>query len=249
MKGQVKELIQKGFNSIGLQVRRVDYGVDYVNPYTEQVRLLKSQAVETIIEVGAADGRDSLHYAELFPEARIFAFEPIPSSFEQLAAKAKAHGNRIVPCNSAMSDAVGSATFHLAEWPDASSLLSVNQTGSTFDQYNATRTSIQVKTETLDHYCDTHGLQSIDVLKMDAQGAESNILKGAKSLLQKKAIKLIYTEVNFLEIYKGSGLYHAIAKHLEDHGFKLHNLYGLVTNQKGQLAWGDAIFTRNDLMI
>jgi hypothetical protein len=65
-------------------------------------------------------------------------------------------------------------------------------------------------------------------------------------MLQQGEIKLIYAEVNFLEIYKGAGSYHAIAAQLQAQGFQLHNLYGLVTNQKRQLACCGAIFIRSD---
>jgi FkbM family methyltransferase len=248
MKGQVKELVQKSLNQMGLQIRRVDQGVSYVDPYAEQVRLLAKQSVKTVFEVGSADGRDCLHYTELFPEATVHAFEPVPLSFEKLQAKAFTSQGRVIPCNVAMSNEVGIATFNIAEWPDASSLLPANQTGSTFDAYNAPKSSIQVNTETIDHYCKTTGIEMIDLLKMDAQGAELSILQGAAQTLQQGRIKLIYAEVNFLEIYQGAGLYHALAAYLETKGFQLHNLYGLATNQKGQLAWGDAIFIRSDLM-
>ena len=40
-----------------------------------------------------------------------------------------------------------------------------------------------------------------------------------------------------------SPLYHNIALYLEDKGYALHNLYGLNRNERGELAWGDAIFT------
>jgi FkbM family methyltransferase len=168
MKGQVKELVQKRLNQMGLQIRRVDQGVSYVDPYAEQVRLLKQQLVMTVFEVGAADGRDSLHYAELFLAAMVHAFEPVPLSFEKLKAKAEESGGRVIPCNVAMSDTVGMATFNIAEWPDASSLLAANQTGSTFDAYNAPKSAIQVKTETIDHYCQAACVEMIDLLKMDA---------------------------------------------------------------------------------
>jgi FkbM family methyltransferase len=245
--GAVKEIIQRTFNRFGLQIRRVDTGVSYIDPYIEQLRLLKNHPVKVVFEVGAADGRDCLKYAELFPDAQIIAFEPVPSSFAKLQDQVKSLGDRISINNVALCDAPGTAEFNIAEWDDASSLLKSNQTGSTFDVYNTTRHTIQVSTESIDNYVQKTGITRIDLLKMDAQGAELSILKGAENQISKGYIPLIYTEVSFLEIYQGVPTFETICTYLKERGYKLHNLYGLNTNQKGELAWGDAIFVRNTL--
>ena len=86
------------------------------------------------------------------------------------------------------------------------------------------------------------GITHIDLLKMDAQGAELQILNGGRRTLARGGIDLIYSEVHILESYQGSALFYQLCALLAEHGFRLHNLYGLTHNQKGQLAWGDAIF-------
>jgi FkbM family methyltransferase len=244
----VKEGIQQIFNHFGLQIRRVDRGVSYVDPYVEQCRLLEKHRVEVIFEVGAADGRDCLRFAELFPTAQVHAFEPVPASFSKLQERIVTAENRIKIVNVALSDTLGTATFNLAQWDDASSLFQANQTGSTFDEYSMAREIIEVKTDTIDNYCQTVGIDRIDLLKMDAQGAELNILKGAKNTLSKSPIPLIYSEVSFLNLYEGGAPFDVLTTYLRTHGYQLHNLYGLVTNQKGQLAWGDAIFVHQKLL-
>jgi FkbM family methyltransferase len=247
MKGDMKKLVQQVFNRFGLQVRRADQGVSYTNPYSEQVRLLQKQHVNCVFEIGAADGRDTIKYAEFFPHAQVVAFEPVPDSFAKLQQSTQ-YEPRISSVNAAMSDVVGTAGFNIAEWPDASSLFPANLTGSTFDDYNVAKKTIQVKTETIDNYCHSENIPAIDLLKMDAQGAELSILKGAEKMFEQKRVGLIYTEVNFLDIYQGAGPYDSIAAYLRTYDFQLHNLYDLFTNQKGQLTWGDAIFIRADLV-
>jgi FkbM family methyltransferase len=247
MKGDMKKLVQQVFNRFGLQIRRADRGVSYVDPYSEQVRLLQSQNVNNVFEIGAADGRDTIRYTELFPTAKVFAFEPVPNSFLKLQQTTQ-DKPQVSVLNAAMSDVVGTASFNIAEWPDASSLFASNRTGSTFDDYNVAKTTIQVKTETIDNYCQCENIQAIDLLKMDAQGAELSILKGAEKMFEQRRVGLIYTEVNFLDIYQGAGPYDSIAAYLRFHDFQLHNFYDLFTNQKGQLTWGDAIFIRSDLV-
>jgi|TARA_B100000959_G_scaffold281031_1_gene344182 FkbM family methyltransferase len=54
---------------------------------------------------------------------------------------------------------------------------------------------IIVQTQTLDNFCFKEKIESIDVLKIDAESNELNVLKGAKKLLSENKIYLIYTEI------------------------------------------------------
>jgi len=147
MVGQVKMVIQSIANRFGYQIRRQDAGVNLVDPYTEQRRILEPD-VRTIFEVGAYDGRDCVRYVELFPSAKVYAFEPVPESFALLRQKA-AIEPRILAVNAALADAPGSADFHLSNWVDASSLLRPKATGSSFDAYQASSRSIKVVVNTV----------------------------------------------------------------------------------------------------
>jgi len=55
---------------------------------------------------------------------------------------------------------------------------------------------INVQTQTLDNFCLKEKIESIDVLKIDAETNELNVLKGAKKLLSENKIYLIYTEIS-----------------------------------------------------
>ena len=54
-------------------------------------------------------------------------------------------------------------------------------------------TSIKVKTETLDNYCELNGIKNIDILKIDTEGSELNVLNGAKDIL--KTVKILALEI------------------------------------------------------
>ena len=55
---------------------------------------------------------------------------------------------------------------------------------------------INVQTQTLDDFCSDHNIENIDILKIDTEGNEYNVLKGAQNLLAKNKIKLIYVEIS-----------------------------------------------------
>ena len=83
---------------------------------------------------------------------------------------------------------------------------------------------INVQTKTLDDFCLDENIENIDVLKMDTEGSELNILKGAIKLLSENKINVIYTEIsdtkkNFIEKEK------YIINFLNSYGFELKKKY------------------------
>jgi FkbM family methyltransferase len=244
----IKTFIQQLFNRFGYHISQKEKNVSLYDAFSEQQRLLSNTDVKVIFDIGAADGRTSEHYHQLFPNATIYAFEPLPSSFEELK-KNVADKPYIIPLNYAVSDKIGETDFHITSLNDASSLLNPNQTGSSFDKYTKLDNVIRVKTITLDEVCETYKIPVINLLKIDAQGAELLILNGGKILLDNQKIQLIYSEVNFIELYKGIALFHDIACFLKTKKYSLLNLYNLVHNQKGQISWGDAIFFKDTISI
>ena len=59
---------------------------------------------------------------------------------------------------------------------------------------------INVQTQTLDNFCLNKKIENIDVLKIDTEGNDLNVLKGAKKLLSENKIKAIYTEISSTKI-------------------------------------------------
>lgn len=59
-------------------------------------------------------------------------------------------------------------------------------------------------------------------------------------------VKVIFSEVSFMRLYENAPLYHDIAVRLEVLGYRLHALYTMVSDRDGRLAWGDAIFVRDE---
>ena len=51
--------------------------------------------------------------------------------------------------------------------------------------------SFEVKTDTIDNFCEENGIDFIDILKIDTEGSEIKVLEGAKSMLDKTNIILI----------------------------------------------------------
>lgn len=244
MMSRGKVVLQSVFGYFGYHISQRQRGASLDSALSEQFRLM-GQNVACIVEVGSADGRDSQMYAEKFPTAKIHAFEPLAENFEKLSKRAAAN-SRILAINSAVSDHAGFAKFHVTNLPDASSLFAPNRTGSTFDKYTELERLTDVSVMTLDSYVAANDLKSIDLLKIDAQGAELKILAGARKLLERRGINVIYTEMNFMNIYSGGAKWFEISAFLNQFGYQLHGIYNMTHNQNAKLAWCDAIFVRDD---
>ncbi len=75
------------------------------------------------------------------------------------------------------------------------------------------------RTETADSFFRSQNLERIDFLKLDAQGAELRILKGARDYLSSGKIAVIKTEVSFLPVYRGQCTFSDIDRFLKEQGF------------------------------
>ncbi len=196
-------------------------------------RLFRRSEPLVIFDIGACEGEDSVRYARQYPRARVFAFEPLPANQALVRAnlaRYAATNAELVPL--ALSDRAGEATFHVSSgrppelfagenWNygnKSSSLLAPAQAGP-MHGWIEFKEAVTVRTETLDRFCRQRGLNHIDFIQMDVQGAEQLVLDGAAAMLPH--ITAIWLEVSTRELYRGQVLDTAITRGMRRHGFKL----------------------------
>jgi hypothetical protein len=105
---------------------------------------------------------------------------------------------------------------------------------------------------------DLDGLGDVDMVKIDVQGAELAVFKGAERVLSKALF--VHAEVEFVELYEGQPLFAEIDQFLRASGFQFHTFEGfgqrsfkplvVAQNQNRglrQLLWSDAIYVRDFL--
>lgn len=187
----------------------------------------------TIFDVGSCEGEDSIRYARLFPNATIYAVEPLDANILLMRANLDRYtcpGIHVV--RRAFSDAQGLAEFFVSSGrpPDvppnsdwdygnkSSSLLPPDQHLSIhpwvhFDEV------VQVETETLRDFCTTEGISEIDLLHLDVQGAELKVLTGAGDMLART--KLVWLEVERISLYHGQPLADEVERFMRAQGFTM----------------------------
>ena len=98
-----------------------------------------------------------------------------------------------------------------------------------------------VEVRTLEHYCAEQGIGYIDVLKIDAEGFDFEVVKGAGALLRDGKIKLIYMEILFNDIYADITPFDVIFRSLLDLDYRLVSIYRVVQRKNIALC-SEALF-------
>lgn len=213
------------------------------NPFLHQRSILKSLDVKTIFDVGAHTGQSVRKYREYFPEAHIHSFEPFGPSFEKLCAACQ-KDPLVTTINKGVSDHIGSANYHVNAFSQTNSLLASSpNVGKYMDAALMDTIETQdIDVTTIDGYMSECGLESIEILKLDIQGAELQALRGAESHLVDGRIALIYSEVEFVDYYEQQPLFFDLHTHLSSRGYVLCGLFDQGYSPLGQLSVGDAVW-------
>jgi len=139
---------------------------------------------DVVIDIGAHLGEYSLAVAK--NAETVIAVEANPDTFKILQKNIELNKiSNIIPINKAIYDSTGYQNLQIFGDKSGMSSMVMN--------YEDKSDSIKVKTETLDRLVDNLKLEKVDWIKIDVEGAEYNVLKGAKQTisLNKERIKLI----------------------------------------------------------
>lgn len=239
----IKKFIKEAFKKFGFEIRNARY-FDARNAYNTQHAILnrvKPLNQFTIFDIGAFDGRSTVQYKMLFPQAFIYAFEPFNESYSILKEKTKNYSN-VNTYNLGLYETTGKLNLNCNISPSTNSILDSNEIQNEIDDVTKTIKTQTIEVTTLDQFARLNQIEIIDILKLDVQGTELSVLKGSKELLAKQKIKLIYLETEFVEIYKSQPLFNDLFYYLKKYNYKFYNFYNLQVSQNNQLLWSDAIF-------
>jgi FkbM family methyltransferase len=157
---------------------------------TTMVASLEGRANPVLLDIGANLGLISLYVLERMPNVTIHAFEPGPqqSALLEKTIQANTLSDRIHINKIALSDKVGKHTFYSHPKRDQAK-------DGLYDTGRGEKTvAIEVDTTTLDAWWKQAGRPHVDAVKMDTEGAELLILRGAREFLE--AVQpIVYLEI------------------------------------------------------
>lgn len=243
LRGWATARVRKGLHRFGYDVRHLSQPAWVYDPIQVQRRLLQHVPHPVILDVGANVGQTLEKYARVMPHALIHSIEPFPESFQRLKETASAKPPATA-YQLALGAEGGEADFHVnPAYHTRNSLLTRPTNGRRYyrDGSELPQT-VKVKVVALDEFCIQAGISRINLLKLDVQGAELQVLRGGRRLLESQAVDLIFTEVMFVPHYEGGPLFHDIDSALRRDGYSLYGIYDLVIASNGQLRYANALY-------
>jgi FkbM family methyltransferase len=160
-----------------------------------------------VIDAGANFGYHSLWFSRFCPKGCVYAFEPSPPMWQQLLAQLHLNpGATIQPQHLALDSTNGEQDFFIANQDNTGM-------GGFVDTGNASGKVVRVPCIRLDDFISRNGIHSIDLVKIDVEGAELRVLKGMTYILQ---------------VIRPMVMVECSAATLAYHGEKLSTLYELM---------------------
>jgi FkbM family methyltransferase len=151
---------------------------DRYEPEETAVMDLLTAGARTILDIGANIGWYAARFAKRLPEARIFAFEPMPTSYAYLQRNVAANGvaERVMTFNYGLSSSSGPVEFFIA--PASGTNASLKNVAKVEDAVAVTGVTL-----TLDQWVANYRVVP-DFIKCDVEGAEFLVFQGGASTLR-----------------------------------------------------------------
>jgi len=239
-----KALFQNLLRSVGIDLRLVS-----TIQKKEALRhlWLQQSGIHCIFDVGANQGQFATHIRKYFPHTDIYSFEPIDACFYSLQQHFQSDPN-FKAFQYAVGDENVETTFHLNESSPSSSLLKIQP--AHYENYPGTQKTVEqkVSVRSLDSLFPNWPAERKILLKIDVQGYEYQVLKGAVQLLPH--VEVILAEVMFEELYESQSTFDQLNDLLREHGFRYHGHYEQEFSPiNGKPIFADLIFVRKKVTI
>jgi len=213
-----------------------NYGESFFLWLDAQVRSdLRSKAASVLIDVGAYHGDFSKYFLERGLFSGAVLFEPNPRNADIVEEFARTLPNITVE-RLAVGSASGSVSFFCDDQAATGSVLPYAYApNGELNQYS-------VSMSTLDSYLEGKGMEhEIGLLKIDTQGHDLEVLKGAERTLAASE-PIVVMEMLFAGLYSGQSAPCDILSWMSAKGYRLAGLFDEHYSAEGWLAWCDACF-------
>jgi FkbM family methyltransferase len=237
----MKNILKQTLARAGYIIQRLPTGVPTGVMFERDLALVVGHEPGTVcIDAGANRGDFTATLLATLQAPRIHAFEPASGTFAGLQAR---HGSQPgVTLNQAgLGDQPGELTLQIFDNEALNSFLPL-ATGAAEVFGTVAQRQQSVPVTTLDAYAAKHGIDRIDLLKIDTQGFELRVLQGARGLLQAGRVRSVLLELNFMALYQDQAPPYEVMAFLAKHDLHLVDFYEKC-RQGPFLGWCTALFT------
>ena len=237
-----KSLVQRFLRAAGLEVRRTRNA--NIEP-TVLKSVLNATRATIILDVGANLGQfGDIVFGGGF-RGTLVSFEAIPDVHGKLIRHAKRRGNAwvVAPC-AALGSKRGRIEINIAGNSVSSSVLPMTRAHQEAEPTSRYLDKQLVDMMTLDDLAPTVIPSSGAImLKVDTQGYEMEVLKGATSTLQRTVA--LQLELSLTPLYEGAPTLLEMVSFMRDRGYELFSIVpGFHDRQSGRLLQVDGYFVR-----
>ena len=214
------------------------YGIaGYQSMLARQQKMLKlagPKSAKVIVDVGANVGFFSMMLRALYPKAKIYAIEPVPKIYNCLK------DNLTFPLdktfNTAISDKEEALKMQFNDRESAFSYVIPSNDLAGRPQESL----VDVKAVTLDKFCKDNKIGFSDILKIDTEGFEASVLRGAKRILSKTKYLHIEISLEYNTNYTFSEINSLL--YSKDYNFQLVYFRNFTGKGYGRITVGEFLY-------
>ena len=209
--------------------------------FREDIKLLIDHDQPVCLDVGANEGQTIIRLRKIFKNPIIHAFEPSSESFDRL--RAQNYGPDVHLHHFALGSENSRREFVNYRDSCFSSMLELDPGPDNPCRNHPPKSKEIVEVRTVDVFVQQNQIARVDLLKVDTQGYDLEVLKGAEETLTRGLIDNVFIEINFVPLYRNQSDPREISDLLSRHGFNLVDYYDKTRN-RGELGWCNALYTK-----
>jgi FkbM family methyltransferase len=164
--------------------------------------ILAPTAPKLCIDIGANVGNYTCELLRA-TAAKEISFEPLPGPFKSMQEQVTAFSDRVILENKGVGAANQKLTIHFS--PNALSHASFSEEVKKVS-YVSNEEQLLVPVVSLDSYCQEHQINQIDFIKIDTEGFEDEVFKGAARVFRDIKPRFIQIEFNYHQLFRNTSL-------------------------------------------
>lgn len=190
-----------------------------------------------VIDVGANVGLWAEGIRSFFPRSQIVCFEPTPHLSNIIREKFNTRNVKVEELACGASDSI--QNLYMFNESMCNSLKKDIEPGY------VSSGNIEVRVTTLDSYLKNENINQVDLLKIDAEGLDLDVLRGAKKMIANNSISLILIECMFHKVTLEKSKFLDIYEYLHMYNYKFVTLYTEHVDRDLGFKYGTALFKIN----
>lgn len=244
---KIKGIIEKYVTDpLGIRVVRVSKkyrSQSLIEEERKRHQWLIEKNIKTILDIGANTGQFSEVAFRLFPEAKIYAFEPVPKCYHDLLSNF-ANNPNFQAFQIALGNEKGKAKMNVNEFSLSSSILDLADLHKASYPFAVSiENTEEVEINSLDRVAEQIEIVTPLLIKIDVQGFEDRVISGGKCTFSKASVIII--EMSIEKLYEDQVLFDDLYQQLKDLGFEYRGNYTQDQSRiNSQILYVDGIFTK-----